>query len=165
MTRVRPSLRVVVLTSIVAGVASLGVTAPVGAAPLNTTLVTIPNSAPAPGAQFGLAVQPTGDVNGDTVADLAVGAPGSDRVDGYSTVRPGAKIRSIGDPENKPGNAFGWALANVADLNGDGVADLAVGARGREKPDRSAALLPRGGMHPCAGAGSCVRLLRRHRWR
>ena len=129
MTRVRPSLRVAVTTCIVAGIVSFGVTGPVGAAPLNTTLVTIPNSAPAPGAQFGLAVQPIGDVNADGVADFAVGAPGSDRVDVYSGATR-MSIRSIVDPENHPGNDFGFALADVGDVSGDGVSDLAVGARG-----------------------------------
>ena len=43
MTRLRRSLRVAVMTSIVAGMVSIGVTAPVGAAPINTTVVTIPN--------------------------------------------------------------------------------------------------------------------------
>lgn len=129
MTRVRRSLRVAVMTSMAAGLVSFGVTAPVGAAPINTTVVTIPNPTPAAGAQFGLAVQPTGDVNADGVADFAVGAPGSDRVDVYSGATR-TPIRSIVDPENHPGNDFGFALADVGDVNGDGVADLAVGARG-----------------------------------
>lgn len=129
MTRVRRSLRVAVMTSIAAGLVSFGVTAPVGAAPINTTVVTIPNPTPAAGAQFGLAVQPTGDVNADGVADFAVGAPGADRVDVYSGATR-TPIRSIVDPENHPGNDFGFALADVGDVNGDGVADLAVGARG-----------------------------------
>jgi hypothetical protein len=120
---------VAVITGIVGGVVSLGVTAPVGAAPINTTVLTIPNPAPAAGAQFGLAVQPTGDVNADGVADFAIGAPGSDRVDVYSGATR-TRIRSIADPENHPGNGFGFALADVGDVNGDGVADLAVGARG-----------------------------------
>jgi hypothetical protein len=131
MTRVRRSLRVAVMTSIVAGMVSFGVTAPVGAAPINTTVVTIPNPAPAADAQFGFAVEPTGDVNADGVADFAVGAPGSDRVDVYSGATR-TLIRSIVDPENQPGNDFGFALANVGDVNADGVADLAVGARGVE---------------------------------
>ena len=80
-------------------------------------------------AQFGYAVEPTGDVNADGVADFAVGAPGADRVDVFSGATR-TKIRSITDPENKPGNGFGFSLANVGDVNGDGVADLAVGSRG-----------------------------------
>lgn len=133
MTRVRRSLRAAVMTSIAAGMVSFGVTAPVGAAAINTTVVTIPNPAPAAGAQFGLAVQPTGDVNADGVADFAVGPPGGDRVDVYSGATR-TRIRSIVDPENHPGNNFGFALADVGDVNGDGVADLAVGARGSTIP-------------------------------
>lgn len=129
MRRVRRPLRVAVMTSIAAGLVSFGIAAPVGAAPINTTVVTIPNPTPAAGAQFGFAVEPTGDVNADGVADFAVGAPGTDRVDVYSGATR-TRIRSIVDPENHPGNDFGFALADVGDVNGDSVADLAVGARG-----------------------------------
>ena len=68
-------------------------------------------------------------MNADGEADFAVGAPGADRVDVYSGATR-TRIRSILDPENHPGNDFGFALADVGDVNGDGVADLAVGARG-----------------------------------
>lgn len=68
-------------------------------------------------------------MNADGVADFVVGAPGADRVDVYSGATR-TRIRSIVDPENHPGNDFGFALADVGDVNGDGVADLAVGARG-----------------------------------
>ena len=114
---------------VVAAVAGLVFVAPASAAPLNPALTTIANPTPAAGARFGLAVESTGDVTGDGIADFAVGAPGADRVDVYSGATR-TRIRSITDPENKPGNDFGFSLANVGDLNGDGVADLAVGASG-----------------------------------
>ena len=110
-------------------VAALAWATPASTAPLNTTVVTIPNPQPAADAAFGFAVVSTGDVNGDSVADFAVGAPGADRVVVYNGATR-AVIRTITDPENQPGNDFGFALADVRDVNGDGVADLAVGARG-----------------------------------
>lgn len=49
-------------------------------AALHPTLVTLANPTPSANALFGLAVTGTGDLNGDGVGDLAVGAPGTERV-------------------------------------------------------------------------------------
>jgi hypothetical protein len=95
------------------------------------------------GDQFGHAVAPLGDLNGDGILDIAVGAPldddnGTDRgaiwilfLNGDGTVRSEQKISDDtggfeGDLDDYDG--FGHALANIGDLNGDGVTDLAVGA-------------------------------------
>ncbi len=85
-----------------------------------------------------------GDVDGDGVGDLSVGAIGDD--DGGSnrgavwilflntngTVNHHQKISSTegGFGILDDGDAFGWHVESLGDLDGDGVGDLAVGAIG-----------------------------------
>jgi len=95
--------------------------------------------------QFGAAVANIGDLNGDGITDIAVGAVGDDdgsndrgavyilfmNVDG--TVQAQQKISSTSGNftgELHTGDHFGSAVAGVGDLDGDGVVDLAVGASG-----------------------------------
>ncbi len=111
------------------GVLSFGFVSAVMAAPLNHSIVEVANPAPAADARFGNVVASTGDVNGDGVSDFAVGAPGADLVFVFSGATR-ALIRQIADPENAPGNRFGFAVIGTGDVNGDGVADIAVGAPG-----------------------------------
>ncbi len=91
---------------------------------------------------FANSVANVGDLDGDGVADLAVGA----RQDGTGgalrgavhilflnangTVKSTSKIASGtgGAPTLVDGDRFGTSVANVGDLDGDGVTDLAVGA-------------------------------------
>src|SRR5690606_20060407 len=94
--------------------------------------------------QFGASTAALGDLDGDGIADLAVGAPEDD--DGSSnrgavwilflnadgTVKSHQKLSSstlaeLGE-ELGTGDRFGSALASLGDLDGDGVTDLAVGA-------------------------------------
>ncbi|MBI3561069.1 MAG: FG-GAP repeat protein [Gammaproteobacteria bacterium] len=97
------------------------------------------------GDRFGSAVTAIGDLDGDGVADLAVGAPGDDDggtdrgavwilfMNSDGTVKSSQKISISsgnfkGDLHN--GDQFGVALADMGDLDANGVHDLAVGAPG-----------------------------------
>lgn len=86
-------------------------------------------------ASNNIAVAAAGDANGDGVADLLVGAPDAARaalVFGRGT--RGAASVAMGDPAlasqitGRAGSWFGFAVAGIGDLNGDGRADLAIGA-------------------------------------
>jgi hypothetical protein len=88
-------------------------------------------------AQYGYALA-AGDVNGDGITDLAIGAPGWFELCGSIYVRYGRAdglFRSLSQAQTtdlpEPGDFFGLSLA-VADFNGDGFADVAAGAPGEE---------------------------------
>jgi len=81
------------------------------------------------GANFGLSVAGVGDVNGDGLADIMVGAPAIDTVYlfmgygsffGYALSSPELSITKSG--------GFGSSIGPAGDVNGDGYADVIVGA-------------------------------------
>jgi hypothetical protein len=95
---------------------------------------------------FGRSMAALGDLDGDGVRDLAVGAPGADgaffgegavwvlflQADG--SVRDEQEISSLQGGFVGPlgqAHSFGGAIAPLGDLDGDGVIDLGVGAPGR----------------------------------
>jgi FG-GAP-like repeat/FG-GAP repeat len=83
------------------------------------------------GDGFGAAVSGAGDVNGDGVPDLIVGAPGTATTAGHAYVISGRTFHVIRVlSAHTPGDEFGDGVAHSADLNGDGVPDLIVGASG-----------------------------------
>jgi hypothetical protein len=85
------------------------------------------------GDQFGSSVTYVGDVDGDTVGDVAVGAPGNDAAGanaGRAYIHSGASGLRIRTFDGRAaGEQFGGAVAGVGDRNGDTVPDLLVGGQ------------------------------------
>jgi hypothetical protein len=77
------------------------------------------------GAQLGLGIEAAGDVNGDGVPDVIAGAPGAGKSFVFSG-RDGATLLTL-TAEN-PNDGFGRHLSDLGDVNGDGHADVMVGA-------------------------------------
>ena len=85
------------------------------------------------GDMFGAAVSSAGDLNGDGVPDLLVGAPGAGADTGHAYVISGRTFRTIRVlSAHRRADEFGDGVAHTADLNGDGVPDLIVGASGKD---------------------------------
>ena len=101
-------------------------------------------------AFLGAAVAGAGDVDGDGYDDVLVGAPGWDGgqpEQGLARLYPGGPLGPAVTPSweragDWAGGHFGAAVAGAGDLDGDGFADVAVGA-----PEASA---------PVAGSGAAM---------
>lgn len=95
-------------------------------------------------SSFGASVASLGDLDGDSITDLAVGARGDGTGGAYrgaayvlflnadGTVKSSQKIASSagGGPILANGDQFGSSVASLGDVDGNGVIDLAVGATG-----------------------------------
>ncbi len=95
----------------------------------------------------GWSVAGAGDVNGDGLADLMVGAPNSDPTAGANAGRSYVVFGKASSTAidlsavaagtggfvmngGASGDNSGWSVASAGDINGDGLADLIVGAKG-----------------------------------
>ncbi len=81
----------------------------------------------APGDQLGSGIEAAGDVNGDGIADVIASAPEVDSAYLYSG-RDGHTLRTLHGEEH--GDRFGEHVASVGDIDGDGYADVIIGAPG-----------------------------------
>ena len=82
------------------------------------------------GASFGWSVAGVGDVSGDHIPDLVVGAynqDGEGRAFVYSG-QDGSLVYTLEPPADRGGSAFGWFVHSAGDLDQDGVQEIAVGA-------------------------------------
>ncbi|UYV11814.1 MAG: FG-GAP-like repeat-containing protein [Phycisphaera sp.] len=89
-------------------------------------------SADGPGENFGWSVADAGDANGDGVSDVLVGAPRRDAQRGAVYVfsghpdSRGALLQRVDG--QRAGESFGYALAGLGDVDGDGTGEVAIGA-------------------------------------
>ncbi|MGH7740655.1 MAG: FG-GAP-like repeat-containing protein [Candidatus Eiseniibacteriota bacterium] len=80
---------------------------------------------------FAQSAQTAGDVNGDGYADIVIGEPAFEAAFVYlgsSTGLQAASVQVVGDPSGNLSTQYGISVAGVGDVNGDGYADVAVGA-------------------------------------
>ena len=79
------------------------------------------------GENLGWDLTLAGDHDGDGHSDLFVGAPGPDSGRVYLLSGKNGTVLRTYEPA-EPATSFGWYVAKLDDLDGDGRADLAVGA-------------------------------------
>ena len=99
---------------------------------------------------FGHGIESIGDINGDGITDIAVGAPYDDDggqahgavyilfLNSDGTVKDSQKISSTEGnfKQNlKSSDLFGFSLSDIPDFDGDGITELAVGAPHRHYHD------------------------------
>jgi len=94
-------------------------------------------SGEASGSEFGAAVASAGDVNDDGYSDVVIGAPNysSGTIGGKAYLYLGGPSGLAATPAwtavgQGANSSFGWAVASAGDVNGDGKADVIIGAFG-----------------------------------
>jgi hypothetical protein len=115
------------------------------AAPRARTSSTLDNPADQLNGTFGVSVAGAGDVNGDGYPDLVVGAGNQSNPETnegnafvYFGSRTGPRPEpdlTLDNPADQAGGRFGSSVASAGDVNGDGYADLVVGAHGQANPE------------------------------
>ncbi len=91
---------------------------------------------------LGFSVAPAGNIDGDSNADIIIGALGAGGATGPGSVYvysgdSGALIYTFnGEAAN---DNFGYSAASAGDVNGDGTADIIVGANGADPGGKNAA--------------------------
>src|SRR5437016_3768453 len=133
---------------------------------LNDPYFQQPVNFPKFGGFFGFSVAGIGDINHDGVPDVLVGVPHHSNFDadhinaGEAFVFSGADhsiLFNLLDPNEEEGNRFGYAVAGLGDVNGDGVPDMIIGV---PKENASDALPDVGTAYIFSGAnGSLIRQL------
>ena len=94
-----------------------------------TTLGTIQSPQPTAGGEFGAAVTPIADLNGDGFKEVVVGHPGYSLSRGRVEIYSGKNYGLISSAtQNLSGDQFGRAVVSVGDLDGDGYSELLIGA-------------------------------------
>jgi hypothetical protein len=104
----------------------------------------------APYDTSGYFVSGAGDINGDGIDDVIIGAPGFNNDNPDATTSPGYSYVVFGStggfPANfdlsaldgtngfaikgvAPNNGTGWSVSGAGDINGDGIDDVIIGAR------------------------------------
>jgi hypothetical protein len=105
-------------------------------AELDDPFFQMPVSFPKFGGFFGFAVAALGDINQDGVPDILVGVPhhsnfALDHINAGEAIAfsgaNGSVLFTLNDPDEDEGNRFGYAVAGLGDVNGDGVPDMVVG--------------------------------------
>ncbi|MDY6839834.1 MAG: integrin alpha [Thermodesulfobacteriota bacterium] len=104
-----------------------------------SVLLTLDDPNPQSMAHLGCSLAGIGDVDGDLVPDIAVGAygreVGANSYQGQAFVFSGANgsvLLTLDDPNPQSYEYVGWSLAGIGDIDGDLVPDIAVGACGRD---------------------------------
>ena len=116
------------------------------------------------GASFGSSVSAAGDVNGDGYADVIVGAHLYDNFQsnegraylyvGSSGGLSSATFRIL--ESNQTGAYFGWSVSTAGDVNGDGYADVIIGAYNYDsgEPNEGRAYVYHGSRYPPSASPS-----------
>ena len=98
--------------------------------------LTSPNSEPS--GNFGIGLASVPDADGDGQEDILVGAWNENAVTGGGgraylfSGESGVLLRTVESPAAESGGVFGRTVAGVPDLDGDGLGELLIGARGED---------------------------------